>query len=312
MQRLTTPLKNQRGIALPLVAVCMLAMVGLAAVGIDIGHVTSVANESQNAADIAATAGAIALAKNQDARTKADQTLAMNSVNNANAKTSLTTFEVGYMGPDYSFTSNMLPNNAVRAVAGATVQNILLDSIGYPTSVVSREAIATLAGIGSGIPTLPIVVGECHYNQQCYHQSCMPYLGQVPDTSNNSGWTAFFESASNPNINNYFPAPCGGGVQQLINVNSIINLGNGQVTPLLNSVQCLLNNGIRTFTIPIVECVGTFNQPKKIVGFAKVEVDYVISSGSPKGIWLHGLYEGQKPGPPGGGQFGLLAVTLVK
>jgi hypothetical protein len=81
---------------------------------------------------------------------------------------------------------------------------------------------------------------------------------------------------------------------------------------LLNSVQCLVDRGIREFTIPIVECVGTFNQPKKVVGFARVEVDYVIPSGNPKGIWLHGLYEGQKPGPPGGGQFGLIAVSLVK
>lgn len=312
MQRLTTPLKNQSGIAVPLVAVCLVALVGLAAVGIDIGHVTSVANESQNAADIAATAGAIALAQDEDARTNADQTLAMNSVNGTIATTSIQTFEVGNMGPDYGFTANMLPNNAVRAVAGATVDNILLSAIGFSTSTVSREAIATLAGIGSGIPTLPIVIGECNYNSQCYHQSCMPYLGQVPDPSDNSAWTAFFDSASNSNIDDYFPSPCGGGVEQLITVGDIINLGNGQVTPLFNAVECLVNAGVNVFTIPIVECVGAFNQPKKVVGFAKIEVDFVVSQGSPKGLWLQGLYEGQQPGPPGGGQFGLLAVSLVK
>jgi hypothetical protein len=294
----------------------MLALVGLAAVGIDTGRVASVANEAQNAADIAATAGAITLAGVQDpdaAETSADQTLAMNFVNGVDASTALQTFEVGYIDPDYVFTAGMTPYNAARAVAGATVDNILLDVVGVEQSSVQREAIATLSGVGSGIPTLPIVIGECHFNADCYHQSCMPYLAQVPDPDDNSAWTAFFDSASNSHIFPYFPDPCGGGVEQTIRVGDAINLGNGQVNPLLSRVDCLVNTyGQTQFTIPIVECDGNFNQAKTVVGFAKIEIDFVISSGSPKGIWLHGLYEGQQPGPPGGGQFGLMAVSLVK
>jgi len=309
------PMTNERGIAVPLMAVCMLALVGLAAVGIDTGHVSWVAGESQNAADIAAIAGVVSISKDQDpttARTAADSALAMNSVNGTNAQSSLQVFEAGHVYPDYSFSVGMLPYNAVRTKAGATVNNVLLDAIGFATSTVSREAIATLAGIGEGIPTLPIVIGECNYNADCYHQSCMPYLAQVPDPGDNSAWTAFFQSASNSNIDDYFPAPCGGNVQQTIKVGDIINLGNGQVDPLLNAVKCLVDNGQDEFTIPIVECVGNFNQPKTVVGFARIKIDYVIATGGTKGLWLYGLYEGQQPGPPGGGVFGLLAVSLIK
>jgi Flp pilus assembly protein TadG len=312
MKSSTNALRNERGIAVPLVAVCLVALIGLAAVGVDTGRVATVADELQMAADVAATAGTAALANEDDATAGANAALQLNKVNGAIATAALQKLEVGNMNASYTFTPNLAPMNAVRAQTRSVVNNILLDTIGHSQSTVTREAIATLAGIGSGIPTLPIVIGECHFNAQCYHQTCMPYLAQVPDPSNNSGWTAFFESASNNNIDHYFPAPCGGNVQQMIKVGDVINLGNGQTTPLLNTVQCLVNAGQHTFTIPIVECVGTFNQAKKVVGFAKIEVDYVIASGSPKGIWLRGLYEGQQPGTPGGGTFGLMAVMLVK
>jgi hypothetical protein len=325
MKGLTTPLKNERGVAVPLMAICMVALAAFAAIGIDTGRVASVANEVQNAADIAATAATLAMLEDEDATAAEQETLAqdgaedaleLNKVNGGVATTSLQELEVGYMAPDYSFTAGLQPYNAARAQTGTVVDNILLDILGWSQATVSREAIATFAGLGSGIPTLPIVIGECNFNADCYHQSCMPYLSQVPDPGDNSAWTAFFDSASNSNIDDYFPAlghpACGEGVEELITVGDIINLGNGQVTPLLRAVQCLLDEGMNEFTIPIVECVGNFNQPKKVVGFAKIVVDYVVETGTGHGIWLHGLYEGKQPGPPGGGQFGLLAVNLVK
>ena len=317
VKRLRTHLRNERGVAIPLMAITMIFLVGIAAVGIDTGRVAWVANEVQTAADVAATAGAYALADEENVTAGANNALQLNKVNNTTAATALKLLETGNLDANYTFTVGMEPLNAVRATAGATVNNIVLGAIGAAHSTVNRQAIATLAGIGSGIPTLPIVIGECNYNAQCYHQTCMPYLSQVPNPDNNSAWTAFFQSASNSHIDDYFPRlsgnnPCGEGVQQLIKVNDIINLGNGQVTPLLNCVNDLVNAGMRTFTIPIVECVGNFNQPKKVVGFAKIEVDNVVVNGTNHGIWLHGLYEGRQPGPPGGGSFGLMAIALVK
>jgi hypothetical protein len=308
-------LANERGVAIPFIAVCMVAMIALTAVGIDTGRVTNVATEAQNAADIAATAGTIALLEEEDAEDGANDALNLNKLDGSGAQNYLDQLEVGYMGPDYSFTAGGEPENAVRAVVVADVDNFLLNALGFPKSHVTREAIATFAGLGSGIPTLPVVIGECHFDPNCFEQSCMPHLSQVPSPSDNSGWTAFFENASNSNVNDYMPDPanCHAGGQTVnIKVGDIISMANGQTTGLLRDVECAVNAGITEFTIPIVPCGHQYNQSGEVLGFAKIQVDYVISTGSPKGIWLHGIYEGKQPGPPGGGQFGLLAVSLVK
>lgn len=308
-------LDNQEGIAVPLVAVTLVAIIALASVGVDTGRVAMVATEVQTAAEVAATAATINLADGGNPQTGANQALGHNTVNGAPATQATLVLEQGHFDPSYNFTAGGLPTNAVRARVTTVLNNILLGAIGVPVSTITREAIATFGGLGAGTPTLPIVLGECHFNPNCMDQSCMPYLSQVPSPSDNSGWTGFFETASNNTILSYMPAApgcSGGGRVQPIKVGDIINLNNGQTTPLLNAVKCAVDSGIRIFTIPIVPCGHQYNQSAAVRGFAKIEVDSVRSSGNPKGIWLHGIWEGQQPGPPGGGLFGLNAVSLVK
>lgn len=309
--------KEDRGVAVPLVAIVLAVMIALTAVGVDTGRVATVATEAQTAADIAATAATLALLDGDTPATRANQVLAHNKINGSDAGTMLTELVVGNIDPDYNFTAGGLPANAVRSQVTATIDNVVLGAIGAPQSTLVREAIATFAGRGDGTPTLPVVLGECHFDPNCFEQSCMPNLSQVPSPSDNSGWTGFFEGANNTTVSSYMPdvdgPGCnGGGLVQPLKVGDVINLANGQTTGLLRDVQCALNAGMRTFTIPIVPCNHQYNQAAPVLGFAKIEVDFVISSGSPKGIWLHGIYEGQQPGSPGGGQFGLLAVSLVK
>src|SRR5262249_58149769 len=57
-KRSATRRKGEQGVALVAFAISMGALFGLAAVAIDIGRIAMVANETQNIADIAATAGA--------------------------------------------------------------------------------------------------------------------------------------------------------------------------------------------------------------------------------------------------------------
>jgi hypothetical protein len=246
----------------------------------------------------------------------AEPALNANKVNGRAATHSLTALEEGNIDSEYNFTAGGAPVNAVRAEVTTVVDNIVLSAIGSPQTPLTREAIATLSGLGSGIPTIPIVIGECHFDPDCGDQNCMPSLSQVPDPDDNSGWTGFFDSASQNDVLEYMPAApgCqGGGEQQFIRVGDVINVGNGQTTPLLRAVECAIEYwGTTIFTIPIIECGHAYNQPKEVLGFAKIEVEDVIHSGSPKGIWLHGVWEGQRPGPPGGGEFGLLTMSLVK
>lgn len=303
--------QDERGVAVPLVAIFMVVLIGLAGVGVDTGRVAGTATEAQNAADIAALAGVRALADEEDPTTRANQTLAMNKIDSSPAAGYLQSLEVGNLDSNYTFTANGTPSNAVRATVVAQVDTVVLGSIGFPNATVTREAIATLGGMGSGVPTLPITIGECNYQADCYHQSCMPYLAQAPNTTNNSAWTGFFTGASQSNISSLMPAPAGNGNSTLIKVGDFINLTNGQSTPLLRDVEDLLDDGQRTFVIPIVDCNGNFNQAQEVRGFAKIEIDYVKSTGSPKGIWLHGIYDGS-PGSPGGGNFGLNVISLAK
>lgn len=304
--------KEERGVAVPLVAIVMTVLVALAGVGVDTGRVASVATEAQNAADAAALAAVRAVVDDEDPTTRANQVLAQNSINGSPATPYLETLEVGYIDPNYNFTAGGTPANAVRAAVVAEVDTVVLGAIGHPKATVTREAIATLAGMGSGVPTLPIVLGDCHFDPTCQSQSCMPYLSQVPNTTNNSAWTSFFVgNTSNSTVNDFMPEPCGDGDQQFLKVGDDINLNNGQTNPLLRDIECLLNNGMNTFVIPIVPCVGSYLQEKEVVGFAKIEIDYVVSNSSPKGVWLHGIYDGT-PGSPGGGSYGLNVVSLVK
>jgi hypothetical protein len=104
----------------------------------------------------------------------------------------------GYIGPDYVFTAGGMPTNAVRAEVTAVVNNILLDAIGAPVSTVKRDAIATLSGLGSGIPTLPVVIGDCHYDTSCEDQNCMPLINQAPDHEDNTAWTGFSPPGAPP------------------------------------------------------------------------------------------------------------------
>lgn len=304
--------KEERGMAVPLVAIVMTVLVAMAAVGVDTGRVATVATEAQNAADIAALAGIRAVADDEDPTTRANQVLSKNAIDGKTATPFLHTLQAGNLDVDGNFTSGGTPTNAVRAEIVAEVDTVVLGSIGVPKATVTREAIATLAGMGSGVPTLPVALGDCHFDPGCDSQACMPYLSQVPDTTNNSAWTSFFvNNTNNGTVSNYIDSPCGDGNTQFLKVGDEINLNNGQSTPLLRDIECLVNNGMTTFVIPIVPCPGSYNQEKEVVGFAKIEIDYVIDQGSPKGIWLHGIYDGS-PGSPGGGNFGLNVVSLVK
>jgi len=173
-----------------------------------------------------------------------------------------------------------------------------------------------LSGLGSGIPTLPVVIGDCHYDPTCDDQNCMPLINQVPDHDENTAWTGFFTSGSTADVIEYAPGTpgCdGGGVEEFIRVGDYINISNGQNVPILQAIVCYVEaTGGDIFTIPIVECGHAYNQPQLVVGFAKIQITNALSTGGEKGFTLQGIWEAPRPGAPGGGNFGLTTIALVK
>jgi hypothetical protein len=83
--------------------------------------------------------------------------------------------------------------------------------------------------------------------------------------------------------------------------------------PILQAIVCYVEaTGVDEFTIPIVECGHAYNQPQLVVGFAKIKITNALSTGGDKGFTLQGIWEAPRPGPPGGGEFGLTAIALVE
>jgi hypothetical protein len=272
-------------------------------------------------ADSAATAGAKALLDGGSpatARAEAQAVVGQNRVDGTSATIGSAQLEVGsYDWQTRAFVNGAVPANAVRATPSRTVQNLFAGIFGaqFASTTVTKTATAAFSGLGSGQPTLPLVIGACHFPalSSCFDTpGCLPSLTQVPNTTNNSGWTAFFDSAtSNPNISQYMPAACGGSTAPpSISVGASISLNNGQITSVLRDVERCVNQGINKFTIPIVACGSNFNQSGAVTGFATIIVDSVVSQGSPKGLNLHAIFE-DVVGPGGGGAYGTYTVRLV-
>ncbi|HYD50332.1 MAG TPA: hypothetical protein VEB21_18385 [Terriglobales bacterium] len=320
MNPLSRSIANQRGQAIPLVLMTFGAVAAMTAYMLDTSRIAITANEVQAAADVTAAAGARALMLGRDHLADAKALVTKNLIDNSlPSAVNLEALEAGNWSSEGVFTPNLFPLNAVRSQVFYTVDNILIGSVtknaAHEQSRVTKQAIGAFKGAGSGRATLPIVLGECKFPKDCFEDSCLPVVTQVPDPADNSAWTGFFGQASTAAMQPFFPPGCGGnavGYGAEVKVGDYINLTNGQL-PLLNNVKCLLENLKETnHIIPIVPCKSQYNQQEKVLGFATVVIDEVRSSGSPKGIWLHAIFKVTQPGPSGGGNFGTGSIALVQ
>jgi Flp pilus assembly protein TadG len=312
---------RERGAILTAFVLTSTALFALAAVGVDTGRLGLTANEVQTVADSAATAGAKALLDGGSpatARTQAQAVVGQNRVDGTTATIDTAQLEVGSYDPQTrAFVNGAVPANAVRATPSRAVQNLFAGILGaqFANTTVTKTATAAFGGLGSGQPTLPLVIGACHFPalSSCFDTpGCLPSLTQVPNTTNNTGWTSFLDgSTSNPSITQYMPAACGGSrIPPAIGIGTSISLNNGQITSVLNRVKDCVDQGINKFTIPIVACGSNFNQSAAVTGFATIIVDSVVAQGSPKGLNLHAIFE-DVVGPGGGGAYGTYTVRLV-
>src|SRR5262249_7089121 len=151
----TQPARHgERGFALAAFALSMTAFFALAAVAIDIGRLAHTANEVQNVADAAATAGATNLMNGgtaSGARADAQAVVAQNMVAGSTASIQTSDLQVGQYDPTTNvFTNGATPPNAVKATPSATVQNLFAGFFGssYLNTTVSKTATAGFSGLG--------------------------------------------------------------------------------------------------------------------------------------------------------------------
>jgi hypothetical protein len=310
------------------VAVFIAVLLGAGAIGVDVARLAFTATELQSVADASAVAGANTLLGNvqaQDARDPIDDAIAIAARNHVDGEPATLARSDVILGrwdtASSEFLAGGVPNNAVQAVATATVANIIAGVLGAPTSTVTRQAMAAMGGVGSAAPTLPIVVGECKFrayqNSSSGSCSALPTLSLVPDPTDNSGWTSLSEQASSASESQRFlPQVCGGGGLPApgVRVGQSVNVMNGDATSVLHTLEECFRRGIREFTIPIVTCGNRqhYNQAMEVTGFATIRISQVNDSGKKKGVDLEAICETQGGGGIGPNDFGTQTVALVR
>lgn len=314
---LHTPLTRQSGVVLPLIGISMAAILASTAIGVGIGRLTLAATEVQDAADVAALAGLAAGHSLRDPVTDAQAALAANEIASSPASSYLQEVVLGHFDPaTRQFTAGGDPSNSAMARVRATIPNPFGGLIQQPMQDVEKVAYAALSGLSSAQSTLPIVLGECNFVQNCFEDWCMPRLTMVPNPSDTVAWTGFFEGSSASTVRSYVPklgSTCsgGGGKSVGVAIGDVIALNNGQISNVLTDLKCLVNNGIDEFLIPIVGCHGNFNSPRPILGFATIYVERVVDQGGNKGIDLRGIVKTNARGGIGGPGFGTGNLRLV-
>lgn len=290
-------------------------------VGVDLGRLALTATEVQTVADIAATAGAMALLNDENPVANAQHVVHRNLVDGKRATISGDDLELGhYSWESRAFVPGGLPTDAVRATAHATVSNLVAGIWGDYRTTVTKTATAAFSGTASQNVSLPIVVGECHFSAFNSSHSCsdLPTLEQVPSIADNSGWTSLSEeSASTSETKEYLPEQCGGGglPPPPLHAGQFINVSGGQQASVLKIIENCLKRGVDTYVIPIVSC-PVYNQNMQVLGFATIVVESVKTTGKGKEGYKHisltSICNAQAPGPPGGTDFGTSSVALVQ
>jgi hypothetical protein len=312
--------QRQRGMVFITMALWLAAFLGLAVIGIDVGRVAFTANEVHTVADVAATAGALALFKGQDAVTNAQTVAAQNRIDARTASIPASEITIWH----YDTTTGTIPCvlglpgptacNAVRAHVNSTVNNVMAAVVGRPTSTVDRISTAAYKTLGAATPgPLPVALGDCYFQTPCYSDGCLPPLIQIPSNTtglaNDTAWTAYFISNPNSNnVNSYIPTICGGSgaTPPEISAGQNINVNNGDIANIYSKIQCMLDHGMNTFLIPIFHssattCGGPLNQSQQVVGFATIVVDAVFGPpNNPKHIDVHAVFRSDVPGGFGG------------
>lgn len=300
-------------------ALGLAAFVGFAALALDIGHIFSIKNELQRAADAGALAGARALwpftlpifaGPPTQVDCEAAQIAAASVSSNCNNKVNGAALPSGQVTVltgrwEYAaqtFTAGTGPNvNAVRVSAQAPVVMGFAKIFGIGSINISATATALIDfanQVGKG--TIPIAI-----SQHAVTPGQALYINFTPDPEDTGGWFADPPASANAKtfrdyINNANCPP--------LTVGDIINLQNGQDTSVLTDLANKLAEygGTWDVVLPVVN-TDKFNGSQPITGFVPFRITQVTNNGNEKGVTgtILGLYM-SGIAAPGGPNFGVV------
>lgn len=312
--------EQSSGIVAVTMALGMVAFLGSAALALDIGHLLSVKNELQRAADAGALAGARGLWPNTLPITSSNpppdcttaQTRALNATTNAGNKVdgaALTsgdvTVQVGRWNyQTKTFTSGCSANtNAVNVTVQKNgINHLFAQILGKSPANQTATALAVMdfaQGVGKGSLPIAINAGYVVPGQTLF-------INFSPDPLDNGGWFAKPPDGANATI---FRDYINYGSCPPLQVGDLVNLSNSLDTSVLQDLKAKLaeHGGTWDLVMPVVN-TNNFNHSEPIVGFLPFRITGVTDSSNPKGVTgtVLGLVE-SAPAQPGGANYGVLA-----
>jgi Flp pilus assembly protein TadG len=318
---LLQPLRNERGVTAVLVSIMLLALLGMAALAIDVGHALVARNELQNAGDAAALAGARALGQIYQAMpnisltgytlTGGEVTTIVNAAmaaaaSNAAAGVTITVnagdIAIGQWNPvARTLTPSLVLPRAVRVItrrdglANGPVSTFLARVIGRTTVNVNAVATAELTSVGAVAPgdmDAPFAIAQFFFSAGNSCGSTIQFSPSIPGNPQTcAGWTSYDQGPFNNNTlvqqvngmaNGSYEAPAGAAGETSIETGNG-NLGNPAWTALTNLWQTqVANNGAWNALVPVY--AGSDCSPsgaQLVTGFASMRITYVGGPGDP-------------------------------
>lgn len=329
--------RNERGIALPLAGVGILAVLGFGLVTLEIGQLGVVSSELQNAADAGAIAGAIALARERDVEPDVQVVVERNALTSRSGGKGVSALNVQSINVgryiDGTFVANVLPADAVEVVLTDTVENLAyVPGSQPPNTDIAARSVAILSGCGNCRVALPLAIGCCQMGpsthccppavpigNQCVPDPNQAITGVGTSANPQTRFTTFDQTDTSwANVRSHLvqnpacPVECGAQASEPIasQVGQMLNLRPNTTLVQAGTASCVescyLAADADEVMLPIVPCELGAQQP--ILGYSRFRIEAV----SPAGLTIRPLPGTIEPGPGGGAAFGVSSVILAE
>jgi Flp pilus assembly protein TadG len=273
--RMTAFSRNESGTVAIITAILMVVLLGFLALAVDVGHLATVKNELQNAADAAALAGARALVFKEGAMVQKITPVpdppycaqainwAQNTINQSDAKNlTISSVQTGVWDwPNNTFTPSVICQAGVNAVhvvvqrdaaSNWPVATWFARIFGVDTVNASAQATAACGNANTICDWAPIALTTDFYNSN----SQFPSESQLdpsynpqnaimfyPDQGDDGGWCLLNQNPTPPTLTDAIKNTASQGcISSDDNNDSEVYLNNGNLVPGINAVKWQIAN----------------------------------------------------------------------
>ncbi|NOZ27464.1 MAG: hypothetical protein GXP39_05345 [Chloroflexi bacterium] len=297
-RRLWRHMRGEEGQSLVVIALAMVALLGMASLAIDGGYAYAQHRRMQNAADLAALAGARALGMGRTA-SEIDQEI--NYYAQANGASSVSYYFIDANGQPVA-----TPDQArgVHVNTQTTFNTFLAAVVGINQLSASAESEAELYGLGGASNLLPIAVHEDNFQYlQVYelwddNHEAPGAFGWIDWDGGGGGLHELADNIANPSNSGYWR------VGDLVPAEPGVKAG----APVRNALNLWKNRNITLIIYNQVTGQGS-NTRYTISGFGEFVLTDYRFQGPNKRIWGYFIRR-VTAGEPGGPEFGLQGVRL--